>query len=134
MVSLFPMKHNGLKSAKAPQRQATWKYQVKGRLWIDGKDGTLLSFGRVVLLDRVRRYGSINKAAKSMEMSYRHAWELIDSMNSRGDKPLVTTAVGGKNGGGTRLTTEGEKAIETFWDLYKKLAHFLKKENTRLTL
>ena len=126
------MEHNGLKSRKRAATRARRKIELKGRLWIDGKDGTVLSFGRVVLLDRIKRYGSINKAAKSMEMSYRHAWELVDSMNTRGRKPLVITAIGGKNGGGTRITPEGEKAIKTFWDLYKKLANFLKKENEKL--
>lgn len=85
------------------------------------------------MLDRIKRYGSISKAAKSMEMSYRHAWELVDSMNSRGGRPLVITAIGGKNGGGTRVTADGEKAVKTFWDLYKKLAEFLEKENAKLT-
>ena len=128
------MEHNGTKSGKNRGTRTREKLQLKGRLWIDGKDGTVLSFGRVVLLDRIKRYGSINKAAKSMEMSYRHAWELVDSMNSKGVKPLVITAVGGKNGGGTRITTEGEKAVKTFWDLYKKFADFLKKENKKLDI
>ena len=126
------MEHNGLKRGKKTATRARGKFEIKGRLWIEGKEGTLLSFGRVVLLDRIKRYGSINKAAKSMEMSYRHAWELVDSMNRSGGKPLVITAIGGKNGGGTRITAEGEKAVKTFWELYKKLADFLKKENKKL--
>lgn len=127
------MVYNGQKRGKTARTRRRGKLQLKGRLWVDGKDGTVLSFGRVVLLDRIKRYGSISKAAKSMEMSYRHAWELVDSMNSRGGRPLVITAIGGKNGGGTRVTADGEKAVKTFWDLYKKLAEFLEKENAKLT-
>ncbi|MFQ5433069.1 MAG: winged helix-turn-helix domain-containing protein [Nitrospinota bacterium] len=127
------MVYNGQKIGKTARTRRRGKLQLKGRLWVDGKDGTVLSFGRVVLLDRIKRYGSISKAAKSMEMSYRHAWELVDSMNSRGGRPLVITAIGGKNGGGTRVTADGEKAVKTFWDLYKKLAEFLEKENAKLT-
>ncbi len=107
-------------------------YAIKGRLWIEGKSGTFIGFGRVVLLERVRRYGSITNAAKSMKISYRHAWELVDSMNSQSKKPLVKTATGGKNGGGAKLTETGHAAIVEFWTLYKKLARFLEKENANL--
>ena len=68
-----------------------------GRVWIDGSEGTFLGYGRIVLLERIRQYGSITQAAKSMEMSYRHAWELVDSMNRQARKPLVETASGGNH-------------------------------------
>ena len=56
-------------------------YELKGRVWIEGASGTFLGYGRVVLLERIAEFGSISKAAKSMDMSYRHAWELVDSIN-----------------------------------------------------
>jgi molybdate transport system regulatory protein len=55
------------------------KYELKGRLWIEGKDGTFHGYGRVMLLERIRQYGSNTEAAKSMNMLYRHAWELVES-------------------------------------------------------
>jgi molybdate transport system regulatory protein len=107
-------------------------YELKGRMWIDGANGTFLGYGRVVLLERIDEFGSISKAAKSMGMSYRHAWELVDSMNSQAGRPLVETSVGGKKGGGTKLTEAGEKAIEGFWNIYKKFKLFLTKEGASL--
>jgi len=53
----------------------------------------------------------ISKAAKSMEMSYKHAWDLVQSMNRLSPVPLVVTATGGKDGGGAQLSEAGEKAI-----------------------
>lgn len=103
-------------------------YHFRGRLWIDGTEGTFLGYGRIVLLERIREYGSITKAAKSMDMSYRHAWELVDSMNRQTPKPFVETATGGKGGGGTRLTEAGEKAISLFWKFYDDFQKFLGKE------
>jgi len=38
----------------------------RGRVWIDGPDGTFIGYGRVVLLERIMEHGSITKAAKSM--------------------------------------------------------------------
>ncbi|MDP1808799.1 MAG: LysR family transcriptional regulator [Actinomycetota bacterium] len=101
-------------------------FHVRGRFWISGPDETFLGYGRVVLLERIKEYGSITKAAKSMSMSYRHAWELIESMNLQHGKPLVISAVGGRGGGGARLTTEGERAIIIFRQLHDRFKDFLK--------
>lgn len=103
-----------------------------GRIWINGKEGTFLGYGRIVLLERIREYGSITKAAKSMEMSYRHAWELVDSMNRQARQPLVEAATGGKGGGGAHVTEEGEKAIKLFWQFYTDFQDFLRQEEQNL--
>ena len=101
---------------------------LRGRIWIDGPEGTFLGYGRIVLLERIREFGSITQAAKSMDMSYRHAWELVDSMNRQAAVPLVTAATGGKGGGGARLTEDGEKAIDLFWKLHSDFQTFLAEE------
>jgi molybdate transport system regulatory protein len=107
---------------------------LRGRIWIDGPEGTFLGYGRIVLLERVREFGSITQAAKSMAMSYRHAWELVDSMNRQAPSPLVEAATGGKGGGGARLTDNGEKAISLFWKLYSDFQTFLAEEEIVLGL
>lgn len=103
-------------------------YELKGRIWIEGKDGTFLGYGRVVLLERIKQYGSISEAARSMQMSYRSAWELVESMNKQAMTPLVVTTTGGKGGGGAELTEAGRKAIEEFWRLYDRFRSFLNEE------
>jgi molybdate transport system regulatory protein len=119
------MKKNGSLGQTAGQKN---KYAVKGRLWIEGAEGTFLGYGRVVLLERIKQYGSITEAAKSMEMSYRHAWDLVASMNRQSEAPLVETTTGGRRGGGTRLTAAGEHAIESFWTLFERFDEYLKQE------
>lgn len=101
---------------------------LHGRIWIDGDEGTFIGYGRIVLLERIREHGSISKAAKSMSMSYRRAWELVDSMNRQAAKPLVELATGGKGGGGALITGEGVKVIAVFWKLYADFKDFLGKE------
>jgi molybdate transport system regulatory protein len=107
-------------------------YKLKGRLWIEGARGTFLGYGRAVLLERIAEFGSISKAAKSMNMSYRHAWELVDSINRQAVRPVVETSVGGKKGGGAKLTEAGKDAVKVFWDIYEKFKCFLNKEGASL--
>ena len=107
-------------------------YELKGRIWIEGASGTFLGCGRVVLLERIAEFGSISKAAKSMNMSYRHAWELVDSINRQARQPLVETSVGGKKGGGAKLTETGREAVKGFWSIYEKFKRFLNKEGVSL--
>ncbi|MBZ0156420.1 MAG: LysR family transcriptional regulator [Alphaproteobacteria bacterium] len=104
------------------------EYRLRGRIWIEGKEGTFLGFGRIVLLERIQQYGSITEAAKTMNMSYRHAWELVDSMNRQAKEPLVETAAGGRGGGGTRLTEAGVRAIESFRSFHERFNRFLTEE------
>jgi molybdate transport system regulatory protein len=90
---------------------------VSGRIWIERRGETWLAWGRVVLLERIREHGSISAAARSMGMGYRHAWELVASMNRLAPAPLVARATGGLRGGGARLTPAGERAVGDFWRL-----------------
>ena len=113
---------------------ATDGYHCRGRAWIEGSDGTFLGYGRVVLLERIREFGSISKAALSMEMSYKHAWDLVDSMNRQARSPLVEKISGGRGGGGTCLTEAGERAIDAFWTLHARLEKFLAEETQKLDL
>lgn len=111
-----------------PRREMHAGAGLRGRIWIDGPEGTFLGYGRIILLERIREDGSITAAARSMEMSYRHAWELVESMNRQAVSPLVVSAAGGKGGGGARLTKAGEEAISLFWKLYQDFQDFLRKE------
>lgn len=107
-------RHGGPGAAK-PTKEGL---RVRGRFWVSAGGETFLGYGRVVLLERIQEHGSITQAAKSMGMAYRHAWELVDSMNRHSRKPLVVSAVGGQQGGGTTVTDEGLKAISFFWKTY----------------
>ncbi len=113
-------------------KQMKTDYQVRGRLWIEGPEGTFLGYGRVVLLERIRDHGSISAAARSMAMSHRHAWDLVDSMNRQSRSPVVEKSTGGRGGGGAGLTEAGERAIECFWSVHREFRAFLERHTGRL--
>jgi molybdate transport system regulatory protein len=106
----------------------------RGRVWIDGKDGTFLGYGRVVLLERIKEHGSITKAATSMQMAYRHAWDLVDSMNKQAKRPFVELSTGGRGGGGARVTDDGARAIQLFWKFSEDFQRFIAKEQKKLSI
>jgi molybdate transport system regulatory protein len=70
--------------------------------------------GKADLLDAIVREGSISAAGRAMGMSYRRSWLLVDAMNRCWATPLVETAMGGKQGGGARLTDLGRKILQEY--------------------
>lgn len=69
---------------------------------------------RMQLLAKIAEAGSISQAAKLAGMSYKAAWDAVDDLNSRADKPLIERVVGGKGGGGARLTPMGERLLKLY--------------------
>jgi molybdate transport system regulatory protein len=104
--------------------------QIKGRLWLDKQGETFLSWGRVVLLERIRETGSIAAAARSLEMAYSHAWTLVANMNRLAGEELVARTFGGKNGGRAWLTPAGEVAVTQFWELVGRFQEWLQGQDT----
>jgi molybdate transport system regulatory protein len=49
-----------------------------------------------------------------MRMSYKRAWQLIDTLNDCFQEPVVTTARGGKSHGGAQLTSTGMAILEGY--------------------
>ncbi|GAB5417699.1 MAG: winged helix-turn-helix domain-containing protein [Crocinitomicaceae bacterium] len=108
------------------------QYHIKSRIWIGSTKGMLLGEGRIALLREIEKHGSISKAAKSMEMSYKKAWRLVDEMNKNAKKPLVQQKIGGKGGGGTILSEAGLNAIRIYSELKEKEQAFLKEQEVWL--
>jgi len=115
-------------------KEAINAYRLRGRIWIEGAEGTFLGYGRVVLLERIRDYGSISAAARSMKMSYRHAWKLVESMNRQSRVAVVEKTTGGRGGGGAVVTQEGEQAITSFWSAYQDFKDFLAQRSENLDI
>ncbi len=99
--------------------------QIKGRLWVEKQGETFLSWGRVILLEKIRETGSIAAAARAMEMAYSHAWTLVAAMNRLAGEELVSRTFGGRHGGRAWLTPAGEAAVAQFWELVAKFDEWL---------
>ena len=77
-------------------------------------DEAMLGPGKADLLERIRDTGSIAAAGRSMSMSYKRAWMLVESMNAAFREPLVDSSRGGAKGGGAHLTDTGIEVLAQY--------------------
>lgn len=70
--------------------------------------------GKADLLEAIERTGSIAAAGRSMNMSYRRAWSLVNEMNRSFRSPLVEAIKGGRHGGGARVTPLGREVLKRY--------------------
>jgi len=90
------------------------KMQVKSKVWIEAGGEVLAGDGKINLLERIEEAGSIQKAAGEIGMSYRHAWGLLKKREKRGGIKLVVTQIGGREGGGAKLTPQGKDFLRRY--------------------
>ncbi|HEY7804278.1 MAG TPA: LysR family transcriptional regulator, partial [Orrella sp.] len=62
---------------------------------------------RIEVLRAVGQFGSISQAARATGVSYKAAWQAIETLGNLAGVPLIDKAVGGSGGGGARLTSHG---------------------------
>ena len=76
--------------------------------------------GKAELIERIAKTGSISAAARDMGMSYRRAWQLVESLNATYRQPVVVTAIGGQRGGGATVTPFGRQIAALFRSMEEK--------------
>ncbi|WP_221391214.1 winged helix-turn-helix domain-containing protein [Dyadobacter sp. NIV53] len=108
--------------------------EIRLRHWVFINDMKFFGPGRLELLEHIRETGSIVKAAKAMDMSYKKAWAMVDAMNTYGQQPYVITHKGGQQGGGAELTETAKNVIETYKKLTDKLLAVVEAEKELMTL
>ena len=67
---------------------------------------------RLEVLRSMHRAGSISQAARANGVSYKAAWQALETLSNLAGVPLVVKVVGGSGGGGAKLTPEGIRVLE----------------------
>lgn len=101
--------------------------ELGGSVWFQAGSQTLGGAARIALLAAIGETGSITSAAKAVGISYKGAWDAVDTMNNLAGEPLVVRLTGGKGGGGTTLTPRAVKLIDTFRAVEREHRRFLER-------
>jgi molybdate transport system regulatory protein len=109
----------------AARRDARVAPKLRGRVWVDVRGVAAITEAGADLLEQIEASGSLSEAARRLRFSYRRAWLLLDAMNRRWPGPLVITAIGGRRGGGAKLTPRGRAVLSAYRDLQVQLETML---------
>ncbi len=88
--------------------------EIKYKIWLENNGEVVVGNGKVGLLKMIHELGSIQKAADKNGMSYRHAWGILQKIEKRAGFKFVETQVGGRDGGGAKLTMPAKKFLKEY--------------------
>jgi molybdate transport system regulatory protein len=97
-----------------PPRTSAPRPVARFRLRVTAGEAIFVGPGKIALLEAIRDTRSITAAAKSIGMSYRRAWVLVDELNGSLATAAVESAIGGERGGGSTLTALGAELIDVY--------------------
>ena len=100
---------------------------------IDFEGSEAFGPGKARLLELIEEQGSIRGAAAAMNMSYRHAWLLLQAVEDTFGAPVINTATGGAKGGGAKLTDLGRTILARYRSIETQAAHAAAGELMELT-
>jgi len=112
--------------------KGTKHLSLTGNLSFNRAEEKFLGGNQIQLLEQIGALGSITNAAKAVGISYKTAWDTVNTINNLAEKPLVDRLTGGKGGGGTSLTVEGKKVIAQFNIVQEELRKVLDNLENRL--
>jgi molybdate transport system regulatory protein len=92
------------------------------RFRIDFAKNSSVGPGKIRLLEAIRDSGSLSRAARSIGMSYRRAWLLVNSLKQSFREPVTVASTGGKDGGGMLVTEFGDALISNYRELERDFA------------
>jgi molybdate transport system regulatory protein len=110
------------KSENAPDRPGV---ELSGSIWFRSGEQDWGSQKRMALLEAIDQEGSITAAAKKVGLSYKGAWDAVDTMNNLAGEPLVLRSTGGQRGGGATLTPRAKELLSTFRILHTEHERFM---------
>ena len=99
------------KNGKQPRSE---NMEIIVGLLIRKNERNFLRNSSVGLLEYIDKLGSITKAAKKMNISYKTAWDTLNNINNVSDAPIIESISGGQGGGGSKLTEKGRKLVEIY--------------------
>lgn len=108
-------------------------FRINSALTVEASRGPFAGRRWMALLAAIGQVESISAAAREVGLSYKAAWDAVDAMNNLSGQPLVERVVGGKGGGGTRLTDHGRRLVEAWRAVEEENGRFIERLNARMS-
>lgn len=105
---------------KVPQ-----KIKPAFKVWLEFNRRNVLGKGGAKILLAIEKEGSISKAARAVNMSYRYVWGYLTKIEKILGEPIVQTRTGGKYGGGAELTEKGKLLLTQYLTLERRAKKIL---------
>lgn len=99
--------------------------ELAGSIWFRSGQQNWGNQKRMALLAAIDAEGSITAAAKKIGLSYKAAWDAVDTMNNLAGEPLVLRTTGGQRGGGASLTARALELIRVYALLHAEHERFM---------
>ena len=103
--------------------------KIRSKVWLEVDGELVFGPGRARVLRAVEEAGSINGAAKALEMSYRHVWSQVRTAEQRLGKPLLIKKAGGAHGGGATLTPYAQDLLVAYEKLYRNVHSYTERQH-----
>lgn len=79
-----------------------------------GKEDLFFGPGHAHFLALIHEHGSIQKACKSMKMSYSKGWTMLNNLEEKVGFKIIDRSTGGNGGGSSHLTKDGLELLVTY--------------------
>ena len=97
---------------------------IRVKVWFEKNGKLVFGKGRYDILNEIDKTHSINKAAENMDLSFRHVWSHIDTIEKNLGVALVHRERGGKGGGSSSLTPQAKELMKEYHRLEKEIKEF----------
>ena len=111
--------------AKPPFSDPDTPLELTGSIWFGSDNQNWGSQRRMALLRAIDEEGSISAGAKKIGISYKAAWDAVDTMNNLAGEALVERTTGGQRGGGAHLTPRARSIVALYQTLNQAHERFI---------
>ncbi|MCL5103472.1 MAG: LysR family transcriptional regulator [Armatimonadetes bacterium] len=110
----------------ADQKQfaSTPRLSVRTKVWFVAGGERVFGTGLADLLDNIDLLGSLTESARTLKISYRHAWDLIKTAEKHLGAQLIIPRAGGAGGGKSVLSAEGRWLLDVFKRVNEEVAAY----------
>ncbi len=98
------------------------------KIWFSNEANEgIMGDGKWQILKAINEAGSLTKACENMGITYRRTWNDLKKIEKTFGFQLLESTRGGADGGGMKLTPEGERLVMAFDNFHKSVDTLMQK-------